>query len=192
MDAFEQLIATFLEAEGFWVRSSYKVRLRASEKLRIGRPSAPRWEVDLVAYKAGTNELRLVECKSFLDSGGVGITAFDGSNEAFANRFKLFNNEELRRTVRHRLVRQLVMAGSCAPRPRVTWCLATGKIAAGRSRKLLHAHFEERRWLLMDEDWIAERLRAMSEGSYENDVATMVAKLLLRAERKAVAADADG
>lgn len=185
MDAFEQLVANFLEGEGFWVRSSYKVRLRASEKARIGRPSAPRWEIDLVAYKARTNELRLVECKSFLDSGGVGISAFDGSSPLFAKRFKLFNDEELRRTVRHRLVRQLVMAGSCAPRPRVTWCLAAGKIASGRSRELLHAHFEEKGWLLMDEEWIAARLRHLSVGGYENNVAAMVAKLLLRAERKA-------
>lgn len=185
MDAFEQLVATFLENEGFWVRSSYKVRLRASEKARIGRPSAPRWEIDLVAYKAGTNELRIVECKSFLDSTGVNISAFDGSSATFAKRFKLFNDEDLRRTVRHRVVRQLVMAGSCASRPRVTWCLAAGKIASGRSRELLHAHFEERGWLLLDEEWIAAQLAHMSSSGYENNIAVMVAKLLGRAERKA-------
>jgi hypothetical protein len=189
MDAFERLVATFLEGEGFWVRSSYKVRLRASDKASIGRPSAPRWEIDLVAYKAGTNELRLVECKSYLDSGGVSIAAFDGSNAKFGARFKLFNDDALRRTVQKRLVRQLTMAGSCASRPRVTWCLAAGKIASERSRGALRELFQERGWLLMDEEWIADRLRAMADGAYENDVATMVAKLLLRAERKALAAD---
>jgi hypothetical protein len=191
MDAFEQLVATFLEGEGFWVRSSYKVRLRASEKARIGRPSAPRWEIDLVAYKAGTNELRLVECKSFLDSSGVSVAAFDGSNERFAKRFKLFNDDDLRRTVQRRLVRQLTVVGACAPRPRVTWCLAAGKIASERSREALGCLFAARGWLLMDEEWIATRLRAMAAGAYENDVATMVAKLLLRAERKAIQADAE-
>ena len=192
MDAFERLIATFLEGDGFWVRSSYKVRLRPSDKARIGRPSAPRWEIDLVAYKAGTNELRLVECKSFLDSRGVSGAAFDGSNERFASRFKVFNDDELRRTVQRNLVRQLVLAGSCAPRPRVTWCLAAGKIASERSRHALKDLFESRRWMLMDEDWIAERLRTMATTGYENDVATMVVKLLLRVEQRLPKRDGAG
>ena len=113
------------------------------------------------------------------------MAAFDGSNERFARRFKLFNDDELRRTVQRRLVRQLTLAGSCASRPRRTWCLAAGKIASERSRQALRSHFEARSWLLMDEEWIALRLAAMASEAYENDVAIMVAKLLLRAERKA-------
>ena len=42
-----------------------------AQKREVGRPSTPRWEIDLVAYKAAKNELLAVECKSFLDSTGV-------------------------------------------------------------------------------------------------------------------------
>jgi hypothetical protein len=90
MDAFESLIASLLEREGFWVRSGVKVELTKEEKRIIGRPSSPRWELDLVAYKGGINELRVVECKSYLDSRGVSIQAVDGSDDRYASRFKLF------------------------------------------------------------------------------------------------------
>jgi len=37
----------------------------------IGRPSSPRWELDIVAYSGRDNLLLVVECKSRLDSQGV-------------------------------------------------------------------------------------------------------------------------
>ena len=56
MDSFETLVGSLLEKDGFWVRTSVKVELTAEEKRKIGRPSSPRWELDLVAYKAKSNE----------------------------------------------------------------------------------------------------------------------------------------
>jgi hypothetical protein len=41
MDHFESIIATLLEAEGYWVRRSFKVNLTQEEKRRIGKPSIP-------------------------------------------------------------------------------------------------------------------------------------------------------
>ena len=63
MDSFELVVASILEREGYWVRASYKVELTKEEKRSIGKPSAPRWEIDVLAYKASTNELLVVECK---------------------------------------------------------------------------------------------------------------------------------
>ncbi|TWT89758.1 hypothetical protein Mal64_01370 [Pseudobythopirellula maris] len=77
MDAFESLIATILMRDGFWVQTSLNVKLTKSEKVEIGRHSSPRWELDVVAYRPGDNVLRVVECKSYLDSSGVRLTAFD-------------------------------------------------------------------------------------------------------------------
>src|SRR5215218_2466380 len=37
----------------------------------IGRPSSPRWELDIVAYSGRDNLLLVLECKSRLDSQGV-------------------------------------------------------------------------------------------------------------------------
>ena len=85
MDSFESVIASLLERDGFWVRSSVKVELSKAEKRFIGRASSPRWELDLVAFKGKTNELWIVECKSFLDSRGVDIRAFQ-KGSGFSNR----------------------------------------------------------------------------------------------------------
>ena len=78
MDAFEQLVSEILWMEGYWVRTSVKVELTKEEKRLIGLPSSPRWELDIVAYNGRDNLLRVVECKSYLDSVGVRAAAFDG------------------------------------------------------------------------------------------------------------------
>ena len=54
--------------EGLWVRTSVKVEITKEEKRLIGRPSSPRWEIDIVAYSGRDNLLYAVECKSYLDS----------------------------------------------------------------------------------------------------------------------------
>ena len=71
MDAFEQLVSEILWMEGLWVRTSVKVLITKDEKRLIGRPSSPRWEIDIVAYSGRDNLLYAVECKSYLDSRGV-------------------------------------------------------------------------------------------------------------------------
>ncbi len=180
MDAFERVVASLLEHDGHWVRPSYKVMLTREEKQAIGRPSSPRWEIDLLAYKGITNSVLVVECKSYLDSRGVGKTAFDGSTLKFANRFKLFTDHDLRETILARLAGDLVVSGYCAPNPSIRLCLAAGHIASEADRSWLRRHFAERNWLLWDEDWMSQRLEQLAGGSFENDVAAVVAKLIIR------------
>jgi hypothetical protein len=100
MDAFEQVVSEILWMSGFWVRTSVKVDLTKEEKRLIGRHSSPRWELDIVGYSGRENLLRVVECKSFLDSTGVKACAFDGSDPEEAKRYKRFNEPELRRIVK--------------------------------------------------------------------------------------------
>ena len=113
MDAFEQLVSEILWMSGFWVRTSVRVELTKEEKRLIGRHSAPRWELDIVGCSARENLLRVVECKSYIDSTGVRASAFDGSNPDHATRYKLFNEPELRRIVFNRLCLQFTEAGAC-------------------------------------------------------------------------------
>ena len=40
--AFEELIVVLLEANGYWVRHSFKVALTREDKVSIGRPPSPR------------------------------------------------------------------------------------------------------------------------------------------------------
>lgn len=108
------------------------------------------------------------------------MSAFDGSNERFGNRFKLFNEAKTREVVLGRLRQQLLETGACAGDIDITLCLACGRIATAKHRRELHAYFKSQDWELWDEDWIYERLHRLSQGSYENHVSSVVAKLLLR------------
>lgn len=182
MDAFESLIAMLLRHEGYWVAPSFKVELSKEEKRLVGRHSTPRWELDLVAYKGATNEILAIECKSFLDSTGVVFRS--GAFEP-PKRYKLFGDEILRRVVLECATRQLSASGACAASPKITLCLAAGKIAKKSDRAGLERHFADLGWRLLSPEWVKSRLLAASKRGYENDVAFVVSKLLLRGVQNA-------
>lgn len=177
MDAFESVVAMLLRREGYWVMSSFKVLLETDEKRRIGRPTSPRWEIDLVAYKGSTNQLLAIECKSYLDSVGV---IFRNSTFDIPARYKLFTEPKLRSVVLGRMATQLHESGACALKPKITLCLATGKIASRTDRDGMTKHFQDNGWLLFDDEWVRERLGKTANAGYENDVSYVVAKLLRR------------
>jgi hypothetical protein len=165
--------------EGYWVRTSVKVELTKEEKRLIGLPSAPRRELDIVAYNARDNVLRVVECKSYFDSAGVRASAFDGSND-HATRYKLFNKADLRNVVFNRLCLQLAEVGACREGAQVKLSLAAGKVRNEADRVAIRAHFDAQGWEFWDEQWLRERLERMAKRGYENQVSAVVAKLLLR------------
>jgi hypothetical protein len=127
MDAFERVVSEILWREDYWVQNSLKVELTKEEKVALGRPSSPRWELDIVGYSGRHNELLVVECKSYLDSFGVQFRAFDGTDEKLTNRFKLFNDETLRDVVLKRLRLQLFEAGLINEHPSIKLVLVSGK-----------------------------------------------------------------
>jgi len=191
MDAFEQLAADILWAEGYWVRTGVKVELTRDEKVRIGRHSAPRWEIDLVAYHAGREELLALECKSYLDSGGVHAAHFEPGSK-YAHRYKLFHEPVLRETVLERLRQQCVERGLCPERVGPARLGLIHGHATARNAALLHPRFEREGWLLLGPEWLRAHLSRMATGSYENSTAAVVAKLLLRPRTSAASlADAD-
>lgn len=178
MDAFETIVADILAREGWWTTVRLKVDLTKAEKRQIGRHSAPRWELDVVAYRGRSNELLVVECKSLLDSHGVQAATFLGKNKADERRYKLFFDRSLRRVVFGRLVRDLVRDGLCRPKPKVKLALAAGKIKGGEEQ--LGEFFGRKGWLLIGPTRIRSLLSQMKSSKYENSVATMAAKILLR------------
>jgi hypothetical protein len=180
VEAFEKLVGGLLERQGYWVRYGFKVELSKREKARIGRPSSPRWELDILAYSGGINKLLVVECKSYLDSPGVRYLAVAGPRHKRSNRYKLFNDVTLRRVVLSRLVRQLAKAGACRKDPAIILCLAAGKVVSKSDAASLRGLFKKRGWQLFDSDWIRRSLSSTATLSYEDDVAAVVAKLLLR------------
>ena len=180
MDAFEAVVGEILHREGYWVQSPYRVDLTKQEKVEIGRPSSPRWELDIVAYRASLNRVLIVECKSYLDSYGVRFSGFDGSNPEIAKRYKLFNDETLRHVVQNRMIHQMSEAGLVSEEPDVTLALACGKIVSESDRERLQVHFDERGWMLWDKKWLQQRLMQMAAAGYENSAVVVTAKLLLR------------
>ena len=180
MDAFEQLVSEILWIEGYWVRTSVKVEITKEEKRNIGRHSSPRWELDIVAYSGRDNVLRVVECKSYLDSRGVLLRGFDGSCSKTAERYKLFADPTLRGVVFERLKLQFAQSGACPADAAVQLCLACGRIATDTDRTGMHTLFKAQGWELWDEPWLRERLAKMASQGYENQVSAVVAKLLLR------------
>ena len=179
MDALEELVSEILWLEGYSVRTSVKVELTEEENRLIGRHSSPRWELDIVAYHGRDNLLRVVECKSYFDSAGIKASSFDGTSPDAAERFKLFNETELRRIVFNRLCLQLAASGACREMPQVRLSLACGKVR-NEDRAAMRAHFESQGWELWDESWLRKRLEHMAEQGYEGQVSAVMAKLFSR------------
>lgn len=177
MDAFESLIATLLHRQGYWTTTSFKVQLTKEEKRKMGIPSSPRWELDVLAYSGARNELLVVECKSYLDSRGV---RFKDGDFFHPERYKLFTRPIVRQTVLSRLSKQITSNGLSAEKPKITLALATGNIATPKDRDELLKHFRSHKWVLFDDNWIRDRLADFKESDYENEMTHVCAKILLR------------
>jgi hypothetical protein len=92
--------------------------------------------------------------------------------------------EAQRKAAHKRLKKQLVKTGACAKKPRVRLCLAMGKMAMGTNQEGLKKLFRAKGWRLFDDNWICDQLMTASKKGYENDVAFIVSKLLLRRKAK--------
>jgi len=178
LDSFESIIRTIFESKGYWVKTSFKVNLTKEEKRKIGRPSSPRWELDVVAYKGGSKEILVIECKSYLDSPGVNADGL--KNGKYKERYKLFNEKTLRDVVFNRLLKQLVESGSCSEDTTVKLCLASGKVASQADREELSEYFNTKEWNFYSDEWIKKELINLSNLGYENEVATVTTKILTR------------
>jgi hypothetical protein len=180
MDAFESIIAGLLWEEGYWVSVGYKVALSKPAKVRLGKPSLPRTEIDILAYRAADNSALWVECKSFLDSAGVRAESILLKGAKDGALYKEFTWPAYRREVTEALRKQLVAEGRAPSEPSVSYCLAAGKITNERDRQALHEGFKRNGWILFDESWVRERLARLADKGYENDVAVQVAKLFVK------------
>lgn len=176
MNAFEQIVSMLLQRNGYWVHTSYKVSLTKAEKGRIGLPSCPRWEIDIVAYRPKDNIILAVECKSFLNSPGVSFKSFSGQNEKGARTYKLFTNSKLRKTVLSRLAKQLRKEGLILPKPKVQLCLAAGHIR-NNNEEDIRQHCQKNGWRLFAPSWFRQQFDQLGEADYENDIAIVAAKL---------------
>ncbi len=185
MNAFEDIVKLYLEEQGYWVRQSVKVDISIENKRKLGTPSMPRPEIDLVAYKAESNELLLVEVKSLLDSYGVHFNAVVGekgskADEKDARGYKLFNNKKWTGIVSKRLKEEYMKAGLINEETVLNYALAAGKIhggVEGDDEKKLVDYFKKKRWILFTPDDIKTTIKSFSEKGWEDNIIVFTAKL---------------
>jgi len=179
MDHFEGIISTLLEAEGYWVRRSFKVNVTKDEKRRIGKPSIPRPEIDLLALNFSKNEVLAIEAKSFLDSPGVSLEQLQEEHDVPEGRYKLFTSERYRTIVLSRLRADLIDCGMANSQTRIILGLAAGKVYQGRSEPI-REFMSGKCWVFWSPEDIKKKVMALAEHGYENDAAIITAKILMR------------
>ena len=179
MDHFETIICDLLEASGYWVRRSFKVDLTKEEKRRIGRHSMPRPEIDILAYRRQTDELLVLEAKSFLDSPGVSLDSLTESHDTPQGRYKLFTCDNYREIVFERLRLDLMASGMIKSKTNLRLGLAAGKVYRRESDKL-QAFMESKGWYFFSPADIRAQLKRFADIGYENNPAVITAKILLR------------
>jgi hypothetical protein len=179
MDHFESIVATLLEADGYWVRRSFKVNVTREEKRIIGKHSIPRPEIDLVAYNPGREHVLALEAKSFLDSPGVDIKELQQDHIVPEGRYKLFTSRPYREVVLARLHSDLMECGMLRAETRITLGLVAGKVRSGGGDQL-RSFLTERGFMYWGPDDIRSKVTALAARGYENDPAIITAKILMR------------
>lgn len=179
MDHFESIIFTLLEADGYWVRRSFKVNLTKEEKCQVGKPSIPRPEIDLLALHFSRNEVLALEAKSFLDSPGVRLAQLQKQNEAQEGRYKLFTSSRYRSVVFSRLLQDLIGCGMANTSTKISLGLAAGRIYQGQSEQIREL-MDQNGWFFWSPEDIKQKVTALAKRGYENDPAIITAKILMR------------
>ncbi|MCC2524182.1 hypothetical protein [Vibrio coralliilyticus] len=179
MDYFESIIKTLLEADGYWVKQSFKVNVTKQEKRDIGKHSIPRPEMDLIAYNPTQNQVIVMEAKSYLDSPGVKYDSLLQETEIPEGRYKLFTCENYRNIVLNRLKLDLLEQGLCNEHTSFVLGLAAGKIYKSQSAEIVRL-FKSKSWVFWSPESIKEKVIALSDAGYENDPVIITTKILMR------------
>lgn len=179
MDHFETIVCDLLETAGYWIRRSFKVDLTKEEKRKVGRPSMPRPEIDILAYSRKRDELLVIEAKSFLDSPGVSLDNLIESHEKPEGRYKLFTCENYRNVVFERLRIELIKLEMISSTTTLRLGLAAGKIHRRESEQV-QEFMRSKGWYFLSPEDIREQLRCFSDMGYENNPVVIAAKILLR------------
>ena len=78
------------------------------------------------------------------------------------------------------MAKQFEQQGLCQAKPKVVLCLAAGMVRTDVDEEIIRSHFKEKGWLFMGPSWIRGQLESLAQSGYENSIAVVVAKVLLR------------
>ena len=179
MDHFENIAKILLENEGYWVRSSVKVNLTKEEKARTEKPTIPRPEIDLLAYRPGDSEIVAIEVKSFFDSSGVALASLTEEHDVATGKYKLLTSESYRNIVIHRLQKDLVFKKYLDKSLPVRLGLIAGNVKNG-DEDAISQFAKKKGWFYWSPINVKERVVQLAAEGYENEAIYIAAKILLR------------
>ena len=184
MDQFEFIVKTLLEAEGYWLRQSQKVELTKAEKIKLGNPTMPRPEIDLVAYKAKDNTVLVMEVKSYLDSSaGETLKDINKNTEKPSEGYKLLTCTPYRDQVVECLRSQMLEAGLIRQDTKFGFGLALGHVKEAQAVEI-RKYLDGIGWVFWSQQDIREKVEALADRGYENSAVVLTAKILLRGKKK--------
>ncbi len=179
MDYFEGIVRTLLEFEGYWVRQSFKVNVNKQEKRDIGKPSIPRPEIDILAFKPNENHVIAFEVKSYFDSLGVKISELTEKHEIPKGRYKLFTSSTYQQIVLNRLKKDLIELGMANEDTSIQLGLAAGNVFQAKSFEIKNL-FDQQGWVFWSPEDIREKVLNLASMGYENEPSIITAKILMR------------
>jgi hypothetical protein len=182
MNAFEDIVALYLEEEGYWVRQSVKLEnITKDDKKVLNNPTMPRPEIDIVAMNVKRNELLLLEVKSFLHSQGVYFDVVASDEWEQSKHYRLFNDKKYRNLISGRLFEAFLDKGLVNSKTKVNYGLAAGKIHTGDESKF-SGYFLNNGWVFITPKEIRDKVKAWANKGWEDNIVFTTAKLISKYE----------
>ena len=179
MDAFEEIVGKLLLEEHYWVRHSVKINLTKEEKRKISKPTTPRPEIDIVAFDLKADIIYLLEAKSLLDSGGVGLDDIKKVQKVQTGRYKLLTSKKYRAVLSSRLKQDWTEKGLIKRSTTISYGLVAGKIYKNKEDDM-NNFFQRKEWFFWGPTTVKAKLEKLVKKGYENSSVTVIAKILLR------------
>ena len=176
MNHFEELCKYLLERENYWVRTNVKVDVTKEEKASFGKPTSPRPEMDIVAYRAKDNRLLILEVKSFLNSSGVHIEQVRQKDPKY-DGYKILTGKKYQKVVSKRLISDFIRDGLIKPNPKVQFGLIAGKISKNQFSEFYKLS-EERDWFFWGPKELKDRVIALQGLAYEDNPFVVTSKVM--------------
>lgn len=176
MDAFEHIVGLYLQEKNYWTRHSVKVDLTKEDKEKIGLPTIPRPEIDIVAYNPVSDVLVLIEAKSYINSTGVTIGGLSGTDIKTKDRYRILNNKTYQKVVTERLVESFIQNKIIKKTTKIKYALAAGNVQ-GKSQTAVADFLKEKGYLYFDPDDIKQTIKNLAEKGWDDNIITVTAKL---------------
>jgi len=177
-EAFEDVVATLLQARGYLVARNLSLVLASMPSNKAG----DRCEIDIVAVKLGaTPEILVVECKSTFGSDGLDWTNFaPPTSSRRTHRYRMFWSKPMRDQIRSELIKHLGITSSIPS----TFCLASASTQR-TSHKRIRAELRKGQMRLFDQAWLRREMRHVAGAkTYSNSITHFVSALFYHPERK--------